>query len=80
VGAPLNGIVEFAGPEQFRLDDLIRRVLHERRDHREVVADPHARYFGGQLGEYTLVPAGDAELGAIRFEDWLRQSPSALRP
>ena len=79
VGAPLNGIVEFAGPEQFRLDDLIRRVLHERRDHREVVADPQARYFGGQLGECTLGPSGDAELGAIRFEDWLRQSSSALR-
>ena len=73
VGSPVNGIVEVAGPEQFRLDELIRRGLSARNDPREVIADPHARYFGAQLSERTLVPGDDVRLGDTRFEDWLRQ-------
>jgi uncharacterized protein YbjT (DUF2867 family) len=73
VGSPVNGIVEVAGPEQFRLDELIRRGLSARNDPREVIADPHARYFGAELGERTLIPGDDARLGATRFEDWLCQ-------
>lgn len=74
VGAPVNGIVEVAGPQQFRLDELIRRGLSARNDPREVIADPHARYYGAELGERTLVPADDASLAETRFEDWLSQS------
>ena len=74
VGSPVNGVVEVAGPEQFRLDDLIRRDLSERHDPREVIADPEARYFGAELGERTLLPGGDARLGETRLEDWLNQS------
>ena len=48
VGTPVNGTVEIAGPEQFRLDELIRRDLAARNDPREVISDPHARYFGGR--------------------------------
>jgi uncharacterized protein YbjT (DUF2867 family) len=73
VGSPVNGIVEVAGPEQFRLDELIRRGLSARNDPREVIADPQARYFGAELGERTLLPGDDARLGTTRFEDWLRQ-------
>jgi uncharacterized protein YbjT (DUF2867 family) len=73
VGSPVNGIVEVAGPEQFRLDEFIRRGLSARDDPREVIADPHARYFGAELGERTLVPGDDARVGRTRFEDWLRQ-------
>jgi hypothetical protein len=69
----VNGIVEVAGPEQFRLDELIRRGLSARSDPREVIADPHARYFGAELSERTLVPGDDARLGETRFEDWLSQ-------
>jgi uncharacterized protein YbjT (DUF2867 family) len=76
-GAPANGIVEVAGPEQFRLDELIRRALSARNDPRTVVADPHARYFGAELGERTLVPGDGARIGETRFEDWLRQPASA---
>ena len=79
VGAPRNGFVEVAGPEQFRLDELVRRVLDSRRDPRTVVADPQALYFGGRLEEHTLVPAGDAKLGATRLEDWLNQSSKAVQ-
>ena len=73
VGTPVNGTVEVAGPEQFRLDELIQRDLSTRNDPREVVADPQARYFGAELSERTLVPGDDARLGETRFEDWLSQ-------
>jgi len=73
-GAPVNGIVEIAGPQQFRFDEFIRIGLGALHDPRVVSADPHARYFGTELGERTLVPEGDARLGEIRFEDWLAQS------
>jgi uncharacterized protein YbjT (DUF2867 family) len=77
VGSPLNGTVEVAGPEQFRLDEFIGKGLSARNDPREVIADPEARYFGAMLGERTLVPAADAILGATRLEDWLEQSLTA---
>ena len=73
VGAPLNGTVEVAGPQQFRFDELIRQGLGARNDPREVVVDPHARYFGAELGERSLMPADDARLGEIRFQEWLGQ-------
>ena len=80
MGPPLNGIVEVGGPEQFRFDELIRRALSARNDPREVIADPHARYFGTELSEYSLVPGSDALLGTIRFEDWLSQSKPSRTP
>ena len=73
VGAPLNGMVEVAGPEQFRFDELIREALKARQDPREVVVDPRSRYFGVVLSERTLVPADGARLGEIRFQEWLGQ-------
>jgi uncharacterized protein YbjT (DUF2867 family) len=79
VGAPLNGIVEVAGPVQFRLDELVRQGLSVRNDPRQVVADPHAAYFGAELGERTLLPGDGVQLGATRFEDWLNQSMTAAQ-
>jgi uncharacterized protein YbjT (DUF2867 family) len=73
VGAPVNGIVEVAGPQQFRFDELIRQGLGARNDTRDVVVDPHARYFGAELGEHSLIPAPQARLGEIRFDEWLGQ-------
>ena len=73
LGAPVNGTVEVGGPEKFRLDELIRRGLAALKDPREVVADPHARYYGIEVKERTLVPEDNAKLGKIRFEDWLAQ-------
>jgi uncharacterized protein YbjT (DUF2867 family) len=72
--SPANGIVEIAGPEQFRLDELIGRDLDAQNDPRQVIADPHARYFGAELKERTLIPGDDASLAETRFEDWLRRS------
>ena len=71
VGPPGNGIVEIGGPEQFRLDELVRRRLATLKDPREVIADPRARYSGAEVGERTLVPGKDAQLGETRFETWL---------
>ena len=73
VGAPLNGMVEIAGPEQFRLDELIRDVLTTRNDPREVVTDPLARYFGINPSERALLPGADARMAETRFSDWLQQ-------
>ena len=77
VGSPVNGIVEVAGPEQFRLDELIRGVLTSRNDPRKVVTDPQATYFGIKPGERTLMPGGDAQLGATHFRDWVAQQLAA---
>ena len=74
VGSPVNGIVEVAGPQQFRLDELIRRFLRDRRDPREVITDPHARYSGAELDERTLLPGDDATLAETRFDGWLSQA------
>jgi uncharacterized protein YbjT (DUF2867 family) len=74
VGPPVNGIVEIGGPEQFRLDELVRRRLATLTDPREVIADPHARYAGAEVGERTLLPGKDARLGETRFDTWLTQS------
>jgi uncharacterized protein YbjT (DUF2867 family) len=76
-GEPLNGMVEIAGPEAFPLDALLRRTLSARHDPRQVVTDPHARYFGAELAERSLVPGPGAHLGSTTFADWLARSPSA---
>jgi uncharacterized protein YbjT (DUF2867 family) len=73
VGEPLNGIREIGGPEQFRLDELIRKYIAATGDPREVVTDEQARYSGARLSERTLVPDPDAQLGEITFEKWLAQ-------
>jgi len=81
IGSPLNGIVEIAGPEQFRFDELIRLNLNAHKDPREVIADLHARYFGTELSAGSLVPTGDgAQLGETRFDDWFSRSATQIPP
>jgi uncharacterized protein YbjT (DUF2867 family) len=79
LGAPANGIVEIAGPDRFRLSDLVRDYLAAKGDTRTVRADVHARYFGAELKEDTLVPHGVARLGAIRIGSWLQAQAPATR-
>ncbi len=76
VNAPLNGRLEIAGPEQLRFDEVIRRRLSSRNDPRQVIADPQAPYFGAVPSELSLVPLNGAQLGKIRFEDWLGAATS----
>jgi len=79
VGQPINGTVEIGGPQQFRLDELVQKGLEARKDPREVVADPHARYYGVEVKERTLVPEDGARLSKTRFETWLSQPQPAAR-
>jgi uncharacterized protein YbjT (DUF2867 family) len=74
VGPPVNGVVEIGGPEQFRLNELVRRRLATLKDPREVIADPQARYAGAEVDERTLLPGKDARLGETRFDTWVTQS------
>ena len=75
--APADGVIEIAGPEEFRLDELIRQGLLAKGDPRAVVPDPDARYFGAKLEERTLLPTNAVHLGEIRFNDWLAQPAPA---
>jgi uncharacterized protein YbjT (DUF2867 family) len=77
VGPPLNGIAEIAGPEQFRLDELVRSVLKAGGDPREVITDPQARYYGINPSERTLLPGADARIAETRFEAWSKQVAAA---
>jgi uncharacterized protein YbjT (DUF2867 family) len=79
VGPPVNGIVEIGGPEQFRLDELVRRRLATLKDPREVIADPNALYSGARVSEKTLVPGTNARLGETHFETWLTQPASQMQ-
>jgi uncharacterized protein YbjT (DUF2867 family) len=74
LGAPVNGIVELAGPEEFRLDDLARRVLGAKHDPRRVTPDPRALYFGTELDHRSLVPGENPRVAPTRFDDWLRDA------
>jgi uncharacterized protein YbjT (DUF2867 family) len=74
LGTPVNGTVEVGGPEAVPIDELAREVLSARKDRRKVVADMHARYYGAELKDKSLIPGPEAHLGTLRFGDWLRQT------
>ena len=76
LGAPLNATVEIGGPEAIPLDELARQLLSARQDSRRVVPDAHARYFGAELNDQSLVPGPGGRLGSLTFGDWLRQTIS----
>ena len=74
LGQPANDTVEVSGPERFRFDELVGRALTVKHDKRIVVADLHARYFGTELREDSLVPIGKARIGGTHFDAWLSRS------
>jgi uncharacterized protein YbjT (DUF2867 family) len=76
LAAPRNGIVEIAGPERAPFNEIIARYLKAVGDPREVVGDPEARYYGGRVEERSLVPLGEARLGRIGLDEWVRRSPA----
>src|SRR5262245_36754464 len=73
LGPPVNGIIDLAGPERFRFDEIIRQFLSATQDRRQVATDTQARYFGAKLDEQSLVPIGNSHIGATRFTGWLSQ-------
>jgi uncharacterized protein YbjT (DUF2867 family) len=78
LAAPRNGIVEIAGPERAPLNEIIARYLKGVGDPRVVVSDPDARYWGGLVEEHSLVPLGEARLGRIGLDEWLRHSHAGI--
>ncbi len=76
VAEPVNGTIEIAGPEPIRMDEFVRRFLSATGDGRKVTSDVHARYFGTELNDQSLVPGpGDnPRLGPTHYEDWLKRS------
>jgi uncharacterized protein YbjT (DUF2867 family) len=77
VAPPRSGIVEIAGPERAPFNEIVARYLKAIGDSREVVRDPDAPYFGGRIEERSLVPLGEARLGRIGLDEWLRRSQAA---
>jgi uncharacterized protein YbjT (DUF2867 family) len=77
LGAPRNSVVEIAGPQRAPFNEIVASYLKAVGDRREVVRDPEALYFGGRVEERSLVPLGDARLGRITLEEWLRHSRAA---
>ncbi|HKD26919.1 MAG TPA: SDR family oxidoreductase [Xanthobacteraceae bacterium] len=77
LASPRNGIVEIAGPERALFNEIVARYLKAVGDQRKVVGDPEARYWGGRVEEHSLVPLGEARLGRIAFDEWLRRSRAA---
>jgi uncharacterized protein YbjT (DUF2867 family) len=77
LAAPRNGIVEIAGPERAPFNEIVARYLKAVGDPREVVSDPEARYWGGRVEERSLAPLGEARLGRIGLDEWLRRSRAA---
>jgi uncharacterized protein YbjT (DUF2867 family) len=78
LAAPQSGIVEIAGPERAPFNEIVARYLKAVGDPREVVCDPEARYFGGRVEERSLVPLGEARLGRIGLDEWLRRSQAGV--
>jgi uncharacterized protein YbjT (DUF2867 family) len=74
VAAPVNGMVELAGPEALPIATFVARFLNASGDKRTVVADPQARYFGAVLDERGLNPGRNPRIGSTRFEEWLSRS------
>src|SRR5215813_6849884 len=74
LAAPRNGIVEIAGPERAPFNEIVARYLKAVGDPRTVVRDSEARYWGGRVEERSLVPLGEAHLGRIGLDEWLRRS------
>lgn len=77
IGAPLNSMIEVAGPEKYRLDQLVQRFLSANNDARKVITDIHARYFGIELNDHSLTPGDNPRIGSTNFDQWLGRQRNA---
>jgi len=77
LAAPRNGTIEIGGPERAPFNEFVARYLKAIADPRKVVSDPEARYFGSRVEQQSLVPLGEARLGRIGFDEWVRHAKAA---
>lgn len=78
LGAPINGTIEIAGPEQLPLDEVVLKYLTSHHDRRPVISDIHARYFGLELNDKSLTPGDRPRIGRTHFDDWLNRPQSKM--
>lgn len=78
LAAPVNGMIEVAGPESFQMDQLIRKYLSAKNDRKDVIIDPAARYFGIKLNDRSLTPDAGARIGTITFDEWLARDQTTV--
>ncbi|MCA2320198.1 SDR family oxidoreductase [Mycobacterium intracellulare] len=71
VEPPSNGVTEIAGPEAMGMDDFVRTGLAAGGDHRRVVTDAQAPYFGAVIDDHTLAPDDNATIFTTRYSDWI---------
>jgi hypothetical protein len=74
LGQPINGMIEVAGPDQIRQDELVRQFLSATGDTRQVATDDNAGYFGIEVNDQSLLPGANARLGPTHYQDWLKRS------
>jgi uncharacterized protein YbjT (DUF2867 family) len=79
LAAPVNGIIEVAGPDRVMIDVPVRKVLEKDRDSRRIVVTADARYFGIDVTERSLIPDTVPHVGATRFDQWLMTAPLPAR-
>jgi uncharacterized protein YbjT (DUF2867 family) len=75
LGNPLNDTIEVAGPDALPLDTFAREYLAAKGDLRRIVTDVHARYFGAELDDNSLMPGDHPRFASTSFEDWLARMP-----
>ena len=78
LAAPINGRVEIAGPERFEMYNIVKQYLQHKNDPRKVIPNGKPAYFGGEVTQTALVPAGQAELGTVNFEKWWNSQPATV--
>ncbi len=76
LGNPVNGMIEVAGPDRIRQDELVRQFLSATGDTRKVITDDNAGYFGIKVNDQSLVPGDNPRLSPTHFKDWLKHSTS----
>jgi uncharacterized protein YbjT (DUF2867 family) len=76
---PLNDLVETAGPDRIRQDELVRQFLEATGDSRSVLTDPGALYYNVVLNDRSLTPGDNPILGPTHFKDWLAKVTSSTR-
>jgi uncharacterized protein YbjT (DUF2867 family)/quercetin dioxygenase-like cupin family protein len=75
---PINGLIEVAGPDQIRQDEVARKILSATGDARKVIADDRSLYFGIAVNDQSLVPGKNARLGSMHFAEWLSKAAKVV--